>query len=141
MSRAPSRRGFLGHVAGACLATTALGAAAAYSADPVYVAMDAIRSNLLALDDNEARLEAAYARSGESPPVEALRQERAAIIAVWQASAIAFLKTVPTTKAGMLAYLDFLDTPTGWKGCDFQPGEVEAIRATFRAYVQREGGA
>lgn len=135
MSGAPSRRGFLGHVAGACLATTALGAATAHSADPVYVAMDAIRNNLLALDDNEGRLEAVYAKSGESLPVEALREERAAIIAVWQASAIAFLKTVPTTQAGMAAYLDFIDSPAGWQGGFMEAWEVDAMRSTFRAYV------
>ncbi len=139
MSRAYSRRGFLGHVAGACLATTALTTATAQPVDPVYLAIDAVKSNLLAIDNLMERQAEHIAHHGRMN--DQMRAEEDAVLSAYEAAARGFLKTVPTTKAGMVAYLDFIATRWGWEGCQMERFETDAMCATFRAYVQREGRA
>lgn len=50
----------------------------------------------------------------------------------------AALGTVPTTREGMLTYLDFVQSPSGWASFSMAEDGVRSLCATFRAFVTME---
>ena len=116
-----SRRGFLGHVAGAYLAAGALTIAGA-AADPVHEA----------IDRHWDLFRSACGSPSDAELDELVERQISALHAV--------LDTVPTTDAGMLAYLDHLASEPGFSKCLASEAEFDAICATFRRFIAARAG-
>ncbi|MCL8382470.1 hypothetical protein [Xanthobacter aminoxidans] len=138
----PSRRallkagGALGTVAALAVPVAVLPKAQAAPADPVFAAIANVRRDYLAFDDVMNREEDCFP-SGK-PVCASLLAESRAVVGHLQASTAAALRTVPTTREGMLAYLDFVQSRLGWAGLDMPEAEVGDLCATIRTFVTKE---
>jgi len=137
----PSRRALLkaagaaGTVAALAVPIAVLPKAEAAPADPVFAAIANVDRNYLALENVDRRVQAC--RQNAKPVCDDLLAEQEAIFDALQASITTVLRTVPTTRAGMLTYLNFVQSPLGWR-VEMEEEEVRLFVATVRAFVTKE---
>lgn len=137
---ASSRRAFL--KAGAALGTVAalavpvavLAKAEAGALDPVFAALEAVRSARRERARLYRKVDAEHAAGGISALTDA---EVMAACSAYTAALRHAVRTVPTTAAGMKEWLALVWAPGTWEG-DIPEEEVRPILATVRAYHTRE---
>lgn len=137
---ASSRRAFLkagaalGTVAALAIPVAVLPKAEAAEADPVFAALEAVRSARSERARLYRKVEAEHRAGGVSALTDA---EVMAACSAYTAALRRAVRTVPTTAAGMQAWLAIMWAPGTWEGA-IPEEEVRPILATVRAYHTRE---
>lgn len=110
--------------------------------DPVFAAI-AEHEHLRSLHASafDAAAEAERAHGPDSPQTMAAERLRDALSDREMEGLEQVMRTVPTTSAGMLAWLDHLAGPAGFEGMVPREEDMEAIFGTMRAFVAKTGGA
>ncbi|MFG1211049.1 twin-arginine translocation signal domain-containing protein [Xanthobacter flavus] len=137
---ASSRRAFLkvgaalGTVAALAVPVAVLPKAEAAEADPVFAALEAVRSARRERARLYRKLDAEHAAGGISALTDA---EVMAACSAYTAALRHAVRTVPTTTEGMRAWLALMWAPGTWEGA-IPSEEMRPILATVRAYHMRE---
>lgn len=127
----------LGSVAALAAPVAILPKAEAATLDPVFPAIAALNEAWAGVE-TLVEDQAFYERAGQKVPAALERRIKAQHERCDEVRA-ALLSTMPTTKRGMLALLDVVDTPAGWFGCLMSDEETDAFMGTVRSFIA--GGA
>lgn len=126
--------GALGTIAALAMPVAVLPKAEAAEPDPVFSAIAAVRSAQQERDRLCRKVDAEHMAGGISAQTDAEVMAACSFYAIVLRRAV---RTVPTTAAGMQAWLALMWAPSTWED-DIWEEEVRPILATVRAYHTRE---